>query len=187
MDGHFVPNITFGFAYTKDIKSHTSIPLDVHLMVERPEEWVEQYASLDPWAITIHYESTRFPARLLSVIREKGIRAGISICPATPVDAVADILPYTDMVLVMSVDPGFYGQAFMPNSIGRIQHLSDIIMKQGLAGKIAIQVDGGVNKDNIAALTASGARVFVAGGSAFKGGAVNENVRDLKAAASVSL
>ena len=124
MDGNFVPNLTIGPSYIGQLARHTSIPLDVHLMIERPDLSLDQYLALKPWSITIHYESTRFPARLLQRIRNAGIVAGISINPATPIEAIHDLLPYADMVLVMSVDPGFYGQTFMEPAIGRIKRLA---------------------------------------------------------------
>ena len=110
MDGNFVPNLTFGPGYIKALGAHTSIPLDIHLMIERPELSVERYLECAPWCVTIHYESTRFPSRLLQTIRKAGVRAGISINPATPVEAVHDLCGEVDLILVMSVDPGFYGQ-----------------------------------------------------------------------------
>jgi len=182
MDGHFVPNLTFGPAYTKSLQNHTDIPLDIHLMIERPEDTIDQYIDMDPWCITIHYESTPFPARLLKVIRDAGIVAGLAINPATPVESVYDMLPYTDMVLIMSVDPGFYGQKFMENSLKRIEKLSKFSQSEGYKD-LLIQVDGGINNGNISSAVQAGAGIFVAGGSAFKDGNVNENVMQLKKSA----
>jgi ribulose-phosphate 3-epimerase len=179
MDGRFVPNLTFGAGYIRDLAKHTLIPKDVHLMIERPEDTISSYTDLNPWGITIHHESTRFPARILSQIREKNIVAGLSINPATPVEAIFDLLPYADMVLIMSVDPGFYGQPFMPQALKRIEKLASFAVKEGL-GDLLIQVDGGINKDNIGEVVRAGARIIVAGGSAFRDGKVNENVSLLK-------
>lgn len=184
MDGNFVPNITFGPGYIANLKQHSPIPLDIHLMIERPESSIDRYLDLEPWAVTIHYESTRFPARLCSVIRERGVKAGISINPATPIRTLFDILPYCDMVLVMSVDPGFYGQAFMKEAVPRISRLNKQIISESL--DVLIQVDGGINLDNIARVVEAGATVVVAGNSAFKGGDVNGNVAALKKAARAS-
>lgn len=178
MDGNFVPNLTFGPGFIGYLKEHTTIPLDVHLMIEKPERSIDQYMKTTPWSLTIHYESTRFPARLLQQIRSAGIVAGISINPATPVEAVFDLIPYTDLVLIMSVEPGFYGQAFMDSTIGRIRKLSGFI-QEGPGKKVRIQVDGGIGKDNIAAVVGAGAEIIVAGSSAFKGGDINKNVREL--------
>ncbi len=178
MDGNFVPNLTFGPGFIMDLKKHTEIPLDVHLMIEKPERSIDQYMKAKPWALTIHYESTRFPARLLTEIRIAGILAGISINPATPVEAVFDLLPYADLVLVMSVDPGFYGQAFMEPAVGRIRRLSEQLQQAGLT-TVRIEVDGGIGTGNIAAVVRAGAGIIVAGNSAFKGGDIHANIRAL--------
>lgn len=182
MDGNFVPNLTFGSGFIGSLGKHTGIPLDVHLMIEKPELSLDSYISLNPWCIVIHYESTRFPARCLSLIREKGIKAGITINPATPVESIYDLLPYCDLVLIMSVDPGFYGQSFMETAIPRIEKLRKQI-DSNFGGKILIQVDGGVNTENIGRITSAGADILVAGSSAFRGGDVNGNVAALKKAA----
>jgi ribulose-phosphate 3-epimerase len=178
MDGNFVPNLTFGPGFILDLKRHTDIPLDVHLMIEKPELSISQYLKAKPWALTIHYESTRFPARLLSEIRSAGVLSGLSINPATPVEAVYDLLPYTDLVLIMSVDPGFYGQAFMEPAIGRIRTLAEHIRKSGNEA-VRIEVDGGIGTGNIAAVVRAGAEIIVAGNSAFKGGDIHANIRAL--------
>lgn len=182
MDGNFVPNLTFGPGFIGALAGHTEIPLDVHLMIEKPELSLESYINLKPWCITIHYESTRFPARCLSLIKEKGIRAGLTINPATPVEAVFDLLPYCDLVLIMSVDPGFYGQSFMESAIPRIEKLKERIDSR-FGGKILLQVDGGINTENISGVVRAGADIVVAGSSAFKGGDVNGSVAALKKAA----
>jgi ribulose-phosphate 3-epimerase len=178
MDGNFVPNITFGAAYIKSLMAHTDIPLDIHLMIERPGDSLKEFIDLKPYCITFHYEADRFPARILKIIREAGIIAGISINPSTPVESIYDLLPYMDMALIMSVDPGFYGQAFMETSINRIQKLSEYINKNNY--KIKIEVDGGINADNISRIVKAGANMIVAGNSAFKGNEVNKNVALLK-------
>jgi ribulose-phosphate 3-epimerase len=178
MDGNFVPNLTFGPGFIKSLKSHTAIPLDVHLMIESPERSIDQYIATKPWSLTIHHESTRFPARVLQQIRSAGIVAGISINPATPVEAIFDLLPYADMALIMSVDPGFFGQAFMEPAIGRIEKLSGFIVSSGVRN-VRIQVDGGISTDNIARVVRAGAEIIVVGNSAFKGGDINKNVREL--------
>jgi ribulose-phosphate 3-epimerase len=184
MDGNFVPNLTFGPAYIRDLKKHTAIPLDVHLMIEKPERSIGEYLDIKPWAVTLHHESTRFPARILQQIRKAGVIAGIAINPATPVESIIDLLPYADMALIMSVDPGFYGQAFMEPAIGRIQKLSGYI-KSMPDLHVRIQVDGGIGPDNIARVTAAGAGIIVAGNSAFKGGDINKNIRELLSRAGV--
>ena len=179
MDGNFVPNLTFGPGYAKALKNHSTIPFDVHLMIENPELSIDEYIEIKPWCITIHYESTRFPARLLKMIKEKGIKAGLSINPSTPVESVFDLLPYLDMVLIMSVEPGFYGQSFMETSLKRIKKLSHYISEENF-DNIMIQVDGGINPENIKSVVDAGASVIVAGSSAFKNNEVNKNVKELK-------
>jgi len=181
MDGNFVPNITFGPGYISQLKKHTDIPLDVHLMIEKPENSIDEYLKSDPWCITIHYESTRFPIRLINEIKKAGTPGGISINPATPAESIFDILPYADMVLVMSVDPGFGGQSFMPEALKKIEKIQTFIAKEQL--NVKIQVDGGITTNNIGSVVKAGASVIVAGSSAFKDGKVNENVTILKQAA----
>ncbi len=183
MDGHFVPNLTFGPGYIKKLMTHTEIPLDIHLMIENPDVAIAQYLELKPRYLTIHYESTRFPIRLLSLIRSTSILAGISINPATPIASIKDILPYLDLVLIMSVDPGFYGQKFLDIALSKIKELKNIIHALNLERQIVIQVDGGITEENIAEVVKSGAEIIVAGNSAFSGGNVNENVLKLKKAA----
>lgn len=183
MDGQFVPNLTIGPGYIKSLKTHTAIPLDVHLMIERPDTSITGYIETAPWCITIHYESTRFPARMLRLIREAGIRAGISINPSTPVESLFDLAAFCDLILLMSVEPGFYGQPFMDSSLRRIERLRDFIEKNGLTEKAPLQVDGGISTANIASVVRAGARIIVAGNAAFAGGDVNRNVHELKLAA----
>jgi ribulose-phosphate 3-epimerase len=178
MDGNFVPNLTIGPGFILDLKKHTDIPLDVHLMIEHPELSIDQYLKAKPWALTIHYESTRFPARILTEIRSAGVLSGLSINPATPVEAVFDLLPYADLILIMSVDPGFYGQAFMEPAIGRIRRLAEHIRQSGLPS-VRIEVDGGIGTGNIASVVKAGAEIIVAGNSAFKDGDINANIRAL--------
>lgn len=180
MDGNFVPNLTFGPGYIRNLMQHTRIPLDVHLMIEKPEDSLDCYLELKPWCITLHYESTRFPIRLLTKIRQEKIIASISLNPATPIEVLYDILPYTDMVLVMSVDPGFYGQSFLEVSLDRIRRLHTYINATGLGSSVAIQVDGGITKENIKSVVDAGARIIVAGNAAFRGGNVNGNVQEMK-------
>ena len=187
MDGNFVPNLTFGPGYIRALGSHTSIPLDIHLMIERPELSVERYLECSPWCVTIHYESTRFPSRLLQSIRKAGVRAGISINPATPLEAVYDLHGEFDLILVMSVDPGFYGQAFMPAALGRIRRLRDRLESENGASGALIQVDGGISIKNIGDVAAAGARVIVAGNAVFGAGDPNRAARELKQAAAAAI
>ena len=182
MDGNFVPNITFGPGYIRDIKKHTDIPLDIHLMIEKPELSLEKYIELKPEYIVIHYESTRFPARSLRLIRENGIKSGIAINPATPVEAVFDLIDYCDMVLIMSIDPGFSGQPFMKTAISRIRKLKEYLISADYPD-VKIQVDGGVSELNIRNIVSAGADVIVAGSALFNGGNINQGVLKLKKSA----
>jgi len=182
MDGSYVPNLTYGPGYIKDLKKHTSIPLDIHLMIEKPENTLEKYIDLDPWCLVIHYESTRFQARSLNLIKGYGIIPGLALNPGTPVESIYDLLPYCGLVLIMSVDPGFYGQSFMPMSLKRIEKLKKFITDNNLKD-IKIQVDGGITADNIRSIVDAGAEIIVAGSSAFKNGDVNGSVAALKKAA----
>jgi len=180
MDGHFVPNLTFGHGYIQNLSAHTSIPLDAHLMIEPPENSISSYLELDVWGVTIHYEATRFPARLLERIRDARKHAGLAINPSTPVESVFDLIFYADKILIMSVDPGFYGQPFMKESLKRVERLAAFAIKEGHKD-LLIQIDGGISKDNIKDAVSSGARLIVAGGAVFKDGNVNDNVAFLKA------
>ena len=181
MDGNFVPNITFGASYAKALKAHTNIPLDVHLMIENPEKYVEDFAQAEPWCITFHYEATRYSARLLQRIRDLKTKSAVAVNPSTPVESVFDIAVYADMILIMSVEPGFYGQKFMPIALNKIERLKKFLRDNKL--ETLIQVDGGINSQNICDIISAGADIAVAGGSAFAGGLVNENVREMKGAA----
>ena len=179
MDGNFVPNLTFGPGYISDLKKHTAIPLDVHLMIEKPENSLEEYIKIRPEYIVIHYESTKFPARSLKLIRDNNIKSGIAVNPATPVENIFDLAEYCDMILIMSVDPGFYGQSFMKGSIPKIRKLREFIISGNYAD-IKIQVDGGINENNIKDVVEAGAEVIVAGNYLFKGGDINSKALKLK-------
>jgi ribulose-phosphate 3-epimerase len=177
MDGNFVPNLTFGPGYIKSLKSKVEIPMDVHLMINKPENSIDSYLELNPWVITIHYESTLFPFRLLDLIKKEGILSAIAINPATPVESIFDLLSEADMVLIMSVDPGFSGQSFIPASLKKIEKLKNFCIKENL--DCHIQVDGGVNLDNISSIVKAGADILVAGSSVFNSKDMNENVKNL--------
>lgn len=179
MDGNFVPNLTFGHGYISNLKKHTNIPLDVHLMIEKPENSLDEYIKIKPEYIVIHYESTRFPARSLKVIRENKIKSGIALNPATPVENIFNLAEYCDMILIMSVDPGFYGQSFMKSSIAKIRKLKEFLISENYSN-VKIQVDGGINEDNIIDIVTAGADVIVAGSHLFKGGDINSNALNLK-------
>ncbi len=179
MDGNFVPNLTFGPGYISNLKKHTDIPLDVHLMIEKPENSLEDYIKIQPEYIVIHYESTRFPARSLKLIRENNIKSGIALNPATPVENIFPIIDYCDMILIMSVDPGFYGQSFMESSILKIKKLKEFLISENYSN-VKIQVDGGINEDNIKDIISAGADIIVAGSHLVKGGDINSRALNLK-------
>lgn len=183
MDGHFVPTLSFGEAYTAAVQAATDIPLDVHLMVSRPEMEIPKYIKLAPHIITFHLEANAFPIRLAQSIRAEGIKAGISLNPGTSVELLEPILDEIDLVLIMSVEPGFYGQSFIASSLRKIVRLKEMIGNRN----ILIEVDGGVNLENIASIKEAGTDLCVAGSAAFKDGNVNANVIKLKDAAAGGL
>jgi len=166
MDGVFVPNISFGFPVVERIKALATKPLDVHLMIVEPDRYLERFSEAGADWLTVHYEACTHLNRTLSRIRELGMKAGVSLNPHTPVELLTDILEYADLVLVMSVNPGFGGQKFIPNSIGRIERLRKLIDQKGLS--TLIEVDGGVSPSNAHQLYKAGANVLVAGNAVFK-------------------
>lgn len=178
MDGHFVPQLSFGEAYARSVKAASPIPLDVHLMVSRPELEIPKYFELEPYVITYHIEATHFPIRLAQLIRERGLRAGVSLNPGTPIERLLPVLDYIDLVLLMSVEPGFYGQKFIETSYERVRALKALIGDR----PVEIQIDGGVNDQNIGRLAELGVDIAVAGSYCFTGGDVNARVKRLKAA-----
>lgn len=178
MDGVFVPNITFGPDVVRAIRPYSRIPFDVHLMIENPERYVKAFAEAGANIITVHVEATRHLNRVVQEIHETGAKAGVSINPATSVCAVDGILEEIDMVLVMSVNPGFGGQKFIPSTISKIKALRERIACVGK--QILIEVDGGVNPGNVGQLAAAGVDVFVAGTAVFDGGKYKENIELLR-------
>lgn len=166
MDGVFVPNISFGFSVLRAVRRATAKPLDVHLMITAPERYAARFAHDGADRITFHLEATDDAAHCISLIRESGAAVGISIKPATPVEALREVLPSVDMVLVMSVEPGFGGQRFMPASLDRIAALRR--MADELNPGLLIEVDGGISSANARVLFEAGANVLVAGSSVFR-------------------
>jgi len=164
MDGHFVPNLTIGPPVVKSLRKVTRLPLDCHLMVSRPEDWVGAFRDAGASVLTVHAEATKHLDRLLHRIREAGMLAGVSVNPATPLSAIEEVLPVVDLVLVMSVNPGFGGQQFIPAALRRIERLADA---RGGDLRFQIQVDGGVDASNAGALRRAGADVLVAGSAIF--------------------
>jgi len=166
MDGLFVPNITFGIPVVKAIKKAAKLPLDVHLMIVDPDRYIKDFAEAGADILTVHYEACKHLHRTLQNIKSFGIKAGVSLNPHTPVSLLEDILPMTDLVLIMSVNPGFGGQSFIENTYKKIKELRKMIDNQGL--NVLIEVDGGVNLENGKKLFDVGADVLVAGSSIFK-------------------
>jgi ribulose-phosphate 3-epimerase len=165
MDGHFVPNLTFGPPIVKALRKCTKLPLDTHLMVQEPERWIDAFADAGCDHIIVHAEATAHLHRTLGVIRERGIRAGVSLNPATPPDCISYITELIDLVLIMSVNPGFGGQRFIPSVVPKISYIRTLANARG--SNLHIAVDGGVDNNTIATLAAAGANVFVAGSAVF--------------------
>lgn len=165
MDGHFVPNLTIGIPVVKSIRRATVLPLDLHLMIDEPESWVERYGELGVESITFHLEATERPSETIALIRKSGARVGLAIKPATGITDVKPFLREIDMLLVMTVEPGFGGQALIPECVSKVREARDLATAEGLA--LEIQVDGGVTSSNIKSLAEAGANVFVAGTAVF--------------------
>lgn len=165
MDGVFVPNISFGFPVLKAIRKATAKFLDVHLMIVSPEKYVARFAEAGADLVTFHVEAADDPAACIGLIRGAGARAGVSIKPATPVEALRGILPLVDLVLVMSVEPGFGGQSFIPGSLEKIAQLRTMAQEMGL--ETIIEVDGGLSSHNAGEVYGAGADVLVAGNAVF--------------------
>jgi ribulose-phosphate 3-epimerase len=178
MDGHFVPNISYGMPVIQAIKKHATKPLDVHLMIEKPERYIEEFAKVGADIITVHYESTVHLHRTLTQIEDAGCKAGVVLNLTTPVTVLEDILPKCYMVLLMSINPGFGGQKFEHMTYNRIKKLRKMIDGQGL--NTLIEIDGGVTDKNIKQLVDAGANVFVAGSHIFKSNNPKETIKILK-------
>jgi ribulose-phosphate 3-epimerase len=165
MDGMFVPNISFGFPVLEVAKKHATKPLDVHLMIEAPDRYLERFKESGADGITVHYEACPHLNRTVSVIKELGCRAGVALNPHTPVGFLEDIIEYIDLVLIMSVNPGFGGQKFIGNTYKKLRELKKL--SSGRNSKLYIEVDGGVDESNSLKLINAGANVLVAGNSVF--------------------
>ena len=165
MDGHFVPNLSFGIDLLRTVKSATELPVDVHLMITNPDEMVERYLDAGADVVSFHYEATSHAHRLVSLIKDRGAKASVAINPATPVCMLEPILCDLDMVLVMTVNPGYGGQRFIESSLRKLRRLRRMCDEQGV--NPAIEVDGGITARNAAEVAAAGANVLVAGSSVF--------------------
>lgn len=178
MDGMFVPNISFGIPVIKSIRNITSLTFDVHLMIEEPARFVEDFIKAGADMITIHYEADRHIDRTVNYIKSLGAKVGIALNPATPVENIKYLIPNLDMVLIMTVNPGFGGQKYINYCSEKIKELKELSNK--FNKNLLIEVDGGIGKDNIKAAVECGANVIVAGSAVFKDGKIEENIKMLK-------
>ncbi len=183
MDGHFVPNITFGPAVVAAARRCTSLPLDVHLMIQNPERYVDAFAEAGADIVHVHAEVAPHLHRLLQRLRESGVGTGLALNPLTPLSVLEEALPYLDTVLLMTVNPGFGGQAFIPRSLERIEAAARL--RDAAKSVCAIEVDGGIAPETAGPVHAAGADILVAGSAVFGGaGSVADNIAALRAAAS---
>jgi ribulose-phosphate 3-epimerase len=168
MDGHFVPNLSFGIPVLKAVRARTRLPIDVHLMVSNPDRLLDDYLAAGASRVIVHWEAAPHLDRLLERIRKGGAEAGVAVNPATPVELLTDALPRLDFVLLMSVNPGFGGQAFLPRALDKARRLRRMIEISGLP--VEIEMDGGIDRDNIARVVSAGVDVCVAGSAIFGAG-----------------
>ncbi len=178
MDGHFVPNITMGPMVTAAVKKSTRLPVDVHLMIETPDRYIAEFAAAGADWISVHVETCPHLNRSIQLIKEKGVHAGAVLNPATPLSSLEWVLEMLDFVLIMSVNPGFGGQSFIPESLEKIRRLRRMIDERGLA--TLIQVDGGVNSTTIGDISRAGADVFVAGSAIFGSADYRRTIDELR-------
>jgi len=181
MDGHFVPNITFGPPVVAKLRSCTDLPFDAHLMVQNPDQFIIPFIDAGVDMISVHLESPGHLQRTLALIRENGARAGVVLNPATTIEGLRYILDDIDYILIMSVNPGFGGQAFIPSAIRKLRDLTGMLQEAGRP--IPIQLDGGVGPANTAEVTAAGARILVAGSAIFGNPPYEDVIRQMKKAA----
>jgi ribulose-phosphate 3-epimerase len=178
MDGHFVPNMTFGPPMVKRMQEIAKLPLDVHLMIENPDHWAPIYAALGVFSVTFHYEACQDPVSTAKAIKASGSRAGLAIKPGTPVAVIEDLISEFDQILVMSVEPGFGGQSLIQGSLEKISAVRELI--EAKSPSTWLQVDGGIDAQNIATVAMSGADTFVAGNAVFNSGDRNAEIENLR-------
>ncbi|MCW2783027.1 MAG: ribulose-phosphate 3-epimerase [Marmoricola sp.] len=181
MDNHFVPNLTLGVPVFESLSKATDLPLDAHLMIEDADRWAPAYVEAGAASVTFHIEAVRAPVRLAREIRAKGARASMALKPATPIDPYEDLLPELDMLLVMTVEPGFGGQKFLDLCLPKIRRTRELIAKHGL--EMWLQVDGGVSLETIERCADAGADVFVAGSAVYSADDPDAMIRELRAKA----
>jgi ribulose-phosphate 3-epimerase len=177
MDGHFVPNITIGLPVVKSIRKATDLTIDTHLMIAEPGRWAVEFVKAGADMVSVHVEADAHLQRTLTAIREAGAKAGIAINPGTPLDAIWECLPYADFVLLMSVNPGFGGQKFVPTMLDKVRRLRRMIDEREL--DVRIEIDGGIDENNISKVVEAGAEMIVAGTAIFGGGDSAKAVRTL--------
>jgi len=178
MDNHFVPNLTLGLPVVEALARVTPVPLDCHLMIEDPDRWAPDYAEAGASSVTVHVEAVRDPVVTARAIRAAGARAALAFKPGTPFAPYADLLPELDMVLVMTVEPGFGGQSFMDDQLAKVREVRQAVSRHG--GQVWVQVDGGVAADTIARCAEAGADVFVAGSAVYGAHDVPAAIADLR-------
>ncbi|MFB0557279.1 MAG: ribulose-phosphate 3-epimerase [Dehalococcoidia bacterium] len=179
MDGHFVPNITIGAPVVASLRSWTHLPLDVHLMIEQPERYISRFADSGADIITVHVEACPRLQQTIQVIKELGIKAGVALNPASPLSMVDEIMPQLDLILIMSVDPGFGGQAFIPETLEKISRLRRILDSRKVDAEL--EVDGGITINNASSIVKAGGRVLVVGTSVFNAkGGVSQALQKLR-------
>ena len=184
MDNHFVPNLTLGLPVVQSLRKATDIPIDCHLMIEDPDRWAPQYAEAGAGSVTFHVEAAAAPVRLAREIRSLGARAAMALKPATPIEPYEDLLPELDMLLVMTVEPGFGGQSFLDIMLPKIRRTRELINRHGL--QLWLQIDGGVSAETIERCADAGADVFVAGSAVYGAEDPAEAVRKLRELAAVA-
>lgn len=180
MDGHFVPNLTIGLPVVRSLAKATDLPLDAHLMISEPGRYAQQFVEAGARMVSVHVEADAHLHRTLAAIRAAGAQAGVVLNPATPVETLVEALPFADYVLVMSVNPGFGGQKFIPNALDKLRRLRRMIGERQLATRL--EIDGGVDLENIASVVAAGAEIIVAGSAIFGAADPEAAVRGLRAA-----
>lgn len=178
MDGQFVPNISFGFPVMKAIHKHAEKPLDVHLMIETPDDYIQDFKDAGAEILTVHYEVCRHLHRTLQAIKAAGMKTGVAVNPHTPVHLLEDVINDIDVVLVMSVNPGFGGQKFISSTVEKVRKLKNLIDNKGASS--IIEVDGGVNSDNAKSLVDAGASALVAGSFVFKSSDPVQTIKELR-------
>jgi ribulose-phosphate 3-epimerase len=180
MDGHFVPNITMGPAIVSSLRKTTKLPLDVHLMIENPDRYIESFAAAGADILTVHVEATNHLHRTVEIIKKCGKKPGVSLNPATPLTQIEEIIPDIYLLLIMTVNPGFGGQLFIEKSLGKISKARKMI--DALTNRPLLEVDGGVNLKNIKSISSAGADVFVAGATVFGSGDYVKTIAEMKTA-----